>query len=99
MATSSMRMDAKDRGNTKRSHPTLWTSAPGGGSLSDERSRGRERYQAAVTRRWGTVRVLVVVLLGLVVVLAALTEVCLLQAASMRRRIRAVLPPEDGEDR
>ena len=44
-------------------------------------------------------RVLVVVLLGLVVVLAALTEVCLLQAASMRRRIRAVLPPEDGEDR
>jgi hypothetical protein len=47
----------------------------------------------------GTVRVLVVVLLGLVVVLAALTEVCLLQAASMRRRIRAVLPPEDTEDR
>jgi hypothetical protein len=60
---------------------------------------GRERYQAVVTRRLGTVRVLVVVLLGLVVVLAALTEVCLLQAASMRRRIRAVLPPEDGEDR
>jgi hypothetical protein len=45
------------------------------------------------------VRVLVVVLLGLVVVLAALTEVCLLQAASMRRKLRAVLPPEDAEDR
>ena len=44
-------------------------------------------------------RVFVVVLIGLVVVLAVLTEVCLLQAASMRRRIRAVLPPEDGEDR
>jgi hypothetical protein len=46
-----------------------------------------------------TVRVLVVVLLGLVVVLAALTELCLLQAASMRRKLRAVLPPEDTEDR
>jgi hypothetical protein len=60
---------------------------------------GRERYQAAVTRRLTTVRVLVVVLLGLVVVLAALTELCLLQAASMRRKLRAVLPPEDTEDR
>jgi hypothetical protein len=46
-----------------------------------------------------TVRVLVAVLLGLVVVLAILTELCLLQAASMRRKIRAVLPPEDQEDR
>jgi hypothetical protein len=46
-----------------------------------------------------TVRVLVVVLLGLVVVLAVLTELCLLQAASMRRKIRAALPPEDQEDR
>jgi hypothetical protein len=46
-----------------------------------------------------TVRVLVVVLLGLVVVLAILTELCLLQAASMRRKIRAVLPPEDQEGR
>ena len=45
-------------------------------------------------------RGLVVVLLGLVVVLAVLTELCLLQAASMRRKIRAVLPPpEDQEDR
>jgi hypothetical protein len=60
---------------------------------------GREPYQAAVTGRSGTVRVLVVVLLGLVVVLAALTELCLLQAASMRRKMRAVLPPEEGEDR
>ncbi len=60
---------------------------------------GRERYQAAVTRRLRTVRVLVVVLLGLVLVLAVLTELCLLQAASMRRKIRAVLPPEEGEDR
>ena len=45
-------------------------------------------------------RVFVMVLIGLVVVLAVLTEVCLLQAASMRRKVRAVLPPpEDEEDR
>ena len=44
-------------------------------------------------------RVLVVVLLGLVVVLAFLSELCLLQAASMRRKIRAALPPEDQEGR
>ena len=43
-------------------------------------------------------RVLVVVLVGLVVLLAILCEVCLLQAADLRRRVRAVLPPED-EDR
>jgi hypothetical protein len=45
------------------------------------------------------VRVFVMVLIGLVVVLAVLTEVCLLQAASMRRKVRAVLPPpeEGGE--
>ena len=44
-------------------------------------------------------RVFVVVLIGLVVVLAVLTEVCLLQAASMRRKVRAVLPSaEDGEE-
>jgi hypothetical protein len=41
----------------------------------------------------------VMVLIGLVVVLAVLTEVCLLQAASMRRKVRAVIPPpEDGEE-
>ena len=72
---------------------------PGDGRLSHERSRGRERYQAAVTRRLRTVRVLVVVFLGLVLVLAVLTELCLLQAASIRRKLRAVLPPEEGEDR
>jgi hypothetical protein len=44
------------------------------------------------------VRVFVVVLIGLVVVLAVLTEVCLLQAAAMRRKVREVLPPEDGEE-
>ena len=44
-------------------------------------------------------RVFVVVLIGLVVVLAVLTEVCLLQAASMRRKVQAVLPPpEHGEE-
>jgi len=44
-------------------------------------------------------RVFVVVLIGLVVALAVLTEVCLLQAASMRRKVRAVLhPPEHGEE-
>jgi hypothetical protein len=41
------------------------------------------------------VRVLVAVLIGLVVVLAILTELCLLQAAAMRRKVRAVLPPEE----
>ena len=35
----------------------------------------------------------------LVVVLLILTELCLLQAVSMRRKIRAVLPPEDQEGR
>jgi hypothetical protein len=45
------------------------------------------------------VRVLVAVLVGLVVVLAILSELCLLQAAAMRRRIRAALPPEEDEDR
>jgi hypothetical protein len=44
------------------------------------------------------VRVVVAVLICLVVVLAILCEVCLLQAANLRRRVRAVLPPED-EDR
>lgn len=43
-------------------------------------------------------RVVVAVLICLVVVLAILCEVCLLQAADLRRRVRAVLPPED-EDR
>jgi hypothetical protein len=45
------------------------------------------------------VRLLVVVLVGLVVALAILCELCLLQAAAMRRRIRAALPPEEDEDR
>ena len=45
-------------------------------------------------------RVVVVVLICLVVVvLAILCEVCLFQAADLRRRVRAVLPPEDEEDR
>jgi hypothetical protein len=44
-------------------------------------------------------RVLVGVLVGLVVVLAILSELCLLQAAAMRRRVRAALPPEEDEDR
>ena len=44
-------------------------------------------------------RVLVAVLICLVVVLAVLCELCLLQAANLRRRVRAVLPPEDEEDR
>lgn len=44
-------------------------------------------------------RVVVAVLICLVVVLAILCEVCLLQAADLRRRVRAVLPPEDEEDR
>ena len=43
-------------------------------------------------------RVFVAVLIGLVVVLAVLTEVCLLQAAAMRRKVRAVLPPDDERE-
>ena len=42
-------------------------------------------------------RVLVTVLVGLVVVLAVLTELCLLQSAALRRRIEAALPPEEDE--
>jgi hypothetical protein len=53
---------------------------------------------AAVTKERATVRVFVVVLIGLVVVPAVLTELCLLQAAAMRRRIRAVLPPGDERE-
>jgi hypothetical protein len=45
------------------------------------------------------VRVFVVVLVGLVVVLAILCELCLLQASALRRRVRAALPPDDEEDR
>jgi hypothetical protein len=45
------------------------------------------------------VRVFVMVLIGLVVVLAILTELCLLQAAAMRRKLRAALPPEEDERR
>ena len=44
-------------------------------------------------------RVFVAVLICLVVVLAVLCELCLLQAADLRRRGRAGLPPEDEEDR
>jgi hypothetical protein len=58
---------------------------------------GRAPYQAVVTKERMTVRVFVVVLIGLVVVLAVLTEVCLFQAAALRRKVRAVLPP--GEER
>ena len=43
-------------------------------------------------------RVFVVVLIALVVILAVLTEVCLLQAATLRRKVRAILPPEDPEE-
>jgi hypothetical protein len=32
---------------------------------------------------------------GLVVVLMVLTELCLLQSAALRRRIKAALPPEE----
>jgi hypothetical protein len=52
-----------------------------------------------MTKEAEPVRVFVGVLIGLVVVLAVLIEVCLLQAASMRRKVKAVLPPpEDGEE-
>jgi hypothetical protein len=44
------------------------------------------------------VRVFVVVLVALVVILAVLTELCLLQAATLRRKVRAALPPEDDTE-
>ena len=43
-------------------------------------------------------RVFVGILVGLVVVLAVLAELCLLQAATLRRKVRAALPPEDTEE-
>jgi hypothetical protein len=64
-----------------------------------EASEGRATYQPVVTRRSDRVRVLVVVLIGLVVLLAVLTELCLLQAAVTRRKLKAVLPPHEEEDR
>jgi hypothetical protein len=67
--------------------------------LAAEASEGRGTYQSVVTRRSRNVRVLVAVLIGLVVVLAILTELCLLQAAAMRRKVRAALPPEEEEGR
>jgi hypothetical protein len=59
---------------------------------------GRATYQAVVTKERVSVRVFVVVLIGLVAVLAVLTEVCLLQAAAMRRKVRAALPPDDERE-
>ena len=44
-----------------------------------------------MTEEGGTVRVFVVVL-------AVLAELCLLQAATLRRKVRAVLPPEEGDE-
>jgi hypothetical protein len=67
--------------------------------LAAEASERRATYQPVVTRRSRNVRVLVAVLIGLVVVLAILTELCLLQAAAMRRKVRAALPPEEDERR
>jgi hypothetical protein len=64
-------------------------------SLALEASVGRGRYQPVVTGRTDEVRVLVMVLVGLVVVLLVLTELCLLQSAALRRRIKAALPPEE----
>jgi hypothetical protein len=85
--------------NAKRSHPTPWTPEAAEVSVAADASEGRARYQPAVTRRSRQVRVLVAVLVALVVVLAILGELCLLQAAAMRRKVRAVLPPEEDEDR
>ena len=91
-------MNAKVAAKAKPSHPNPWTPVPGNVSLSAEASEGRGTYQAAVTEEGATVRVFVVVLVALVVVLAVLTEVCLLQAAALRRKVRAVLPPDEREE-
>ena len=56
-------------------------------SLAPEASVGRGPYQPVVTGRTDTVRVLVMVL----------TELCLLQSAALRRRIKAALPPEEEQ--
>ena len=41
---------------------------------------------------------LISTIIGGVVVLAVLAELCLLQAATLRRKVRAVLPPEEGDE-
>jgi hypothetical protein len=66
-------------------------------SLAPEASVGRGRYQPVVTGRTDKVPVLVLVLVGLVVVLVVLTELCLLQSPALRRRIKAALPPEEEQ--
>jgi hypothetical protein len=68
-------------------------------SLAPEASVGRGPHQPVVTRRTDKVRVLVTVLVGLVVVLMVLTELCLWQSAALRRRIQAALPPDEEEER
>jgi hypothetical protein len=81
------------------SHSILWTPDPGECTLSAEVFEARRTYQAAVTKEGGTGARVRGGPIGLVVVLAVLTEVCLLQAASMRRKVQAVLPPpEDSEE-
>ena len=66
-------------------------------SSAPEASVGRRRYQPVVTGRTDKVPALVLVLVGLVVVLVVLTELCLLQSAALRRRIKAALPPEEEQ--
>jgi hypothetical protein len=69
------------------------------GQLGARSVRRPRNLPASSDKEVGPVRTIVIVLLGLVVVLAVLTELCLLQAAAMRRRIKAALPPEEGEER
>jgi hypothetical protein len=72
---------------------------PGRDHLSAEVFEGASNVPGGHDKGGEPVRTFVVVLIGLVVVLAVLIEVCLLQAASMRRKVKAVLPPpEDGEE-
>ena len=86
-----------NRAKAKPSHPILDTRTGNGTFRTNV--RGTRTLPGGSDKEVVTVRVFVVSPRRLVVVLAILTELCLLQAATMRRKIRAALPPEDQEGR
>jgi len=85
--------------NRKTFAKSAWTRPFAQVRLTPEAFRLAANLPASSDKEVVPVRAIVIVLIGLVVVLAVLTELCLLQAAAMRRRIKAALPPEEGEER
>jgi hypothetical protein len=85
--------------NRKTFAKSAWTRPFAQVSLTPEAFRLAANLPASSDKEVVPVRAIVIVLIGLVVVLAVLTELCLLQAAAMRRKVRAVLPPDEEEDR